>query len=145
MRIAYSFLIVLVAVFLFLLPITDMVYDYRTEERTDSFTTATGVGVTTANVTLHEFIYDDDTSTVSISSSIAEAPAFSSYNGTTKTVLVASLTDNTTRTLEVSYDIDAITDSDAINNLLDRVSWIWLLIAAAFPVGGLAAIWTGRG
>ncbi len=37
MRIFYSFVIVVTAVMLFLLPLTDMVYDFRTDPVTDSF------------------------------------------------------------------------------------------------------------
>jgi len=144
MRIFYSFLIIMTSVFLFLLPLTDMVYNYRTDPVTDSFDVDTAVGVTSDNFTLDDFIYDDDDDTIEIESSIDEIPGLVSYNFTSKTVWVGSLTANTTRTLEITYDIDVITDSDAINNLLDRVAWIWMLICIAFPVASLAAIWTGR-
>lgn len=145
MRIIYSFTIVLTSVFLFLLPLSTLVYNYRTDPRTDDFTVTTAAGVTTANVTLLKFIYDDDTGTVSFSSTIDEVPALTSYNATSKTMLVSALTDNTSRTLSVTYDVNVIEESDAINNLLDRVAWIWMLIVIAFPMAGLAAIWTGRG
>ena len=145
MRIIYSFTIVLTSVFLFLLPLSTLVYNYRTDPRTDDFTVTTAAGVTTANVTLLKFIYDDDTGTVSFSSTIDEVPALTSYNATSKTILVSALTDNTSRTLSVTYDVNVIEESDAINNLLDRVAWIWMLIVIAFPMAGLAAIWTGRG
>jgi len=144
MRIFYSFLIIMTSVFLFLLPLTDMVYNYRTDPVTDSFDVDTAVGETSDNFTLDDFIYDDDDDTIEIESSIDEIPGLVSYNSTSKTVWVDSLTANTTRTLEITYDIDVITDSDAINNLLDRVAWIWMLICIAFPVASLAAIWTGR-
>ena len=121
-----------------------MVYDYRTEPRTDTFNATTGAGVTTANVVLHDFIYDDDTDTISFDSSIAETPIVSTYNGTTKLLTVASLTANTTRTLEVTYDIDAIPDSAAINTLLDRWAWIWMLVVIVFAPASIAAMWTGR-
>jgi len=144
MRIFYSFLIIMTSVFLFLLPLTKMVYNYRTDPVTDSFDVDTAVGETSDNFTLDDFIYDDDDDTIEIESSIDEIPGLVSYNSTSKTVWVGSLTANTTRTLEITYDIDVITDSDAINNLLDRVAWIWMLICIAFPVASLAAIWTGR-
>jgi hypothetical protein len=145
MRIAYSFLIVLVSVFLFLLPITEMVYDFRTDLEDDTFTVTTAVGVTSANTTLLHAIYDNDTDTISYTSNITEVPAFSTYNSTTRQLLTTGLTANVTRLLVVYYDIDAITDSDAINTLLDRLPWLWILICAVFPMAGLAAIWTGRG
>lgn len=144
MRIVYSFLIILVAVFLWLLPLSDMVYAFRTEQETDESTVATGAGITTSNVTLTQFVYDDDINTISVTSTINEVPAISSYNSTSKTVLVSSLTANETRTLSITYDTDVITDNDAINTLLDRADWIWVLIVIAFPVASLAAIWTNR-
>jgi len=144
LRIFYSFLIVVTSVFLLLLPLSDMVYNYRTDPVTDLFSVDTALGQTSENVTLDDFVYDDDDDTIEIESSIDEDPGFHSYNATSKTVWVESLTENSTRTLEITYDIDVITDSDAINNLLDRVAWIWMLICIAFPVASLAAIWTGR-
>ena len=144
MKIVYSFLIVLVAVFLWLLPLSDMVYSFRTDSTTDESTVDTGVGETTSNVTLNQFTFDGISSISTVSSSINEVPITSSYNSTSKTVLVSSLTDNETRTLSITYDVDVITDNDAINTLLDRAAWIWMLIIIAFPVASLAAIWTNR-
>ena len=144
MRIFYSFMIILVAVFLWLLPLSDMVYAYRTDPVTDASSVDTGVGETTADITLDNFVYDDDIDTISVSSSISEVPSVSSYNGTTKTVSIASLTADDSRTLSVTYDVDVITDNDAINALLDRAAWMWMLVIITFPVAGLAAIWTNR-
>lgn len=144
MRIIYSFIIVLTAVFLMLLPHSDMVYEFRTEAQTDNFSVETGAGVSSSNITLDDFIYDNDDDTIEYDSSIDETPVTSSYNATTKTLLVSSLTANTTRTLEITYDVDAIEDNDAINALLDRFAWIWMLVNIAWPMASLAAIWTGR-
>ena len=144
MKIVYSFLIILVAVFLWLLPLSDMVYAFRTDAVTDESEVDTDVGETTANFTLDNYVYNDDIDTISVSSSINEVPVVSSYNSTSKTVLVSTLTANTSRTLGITYDIDVITDNDAINELLDRASWIWMLIIIAFPMASLAAIWTNR-
>ena len=144
MKIVYSFLIVLVAVFLWLLPLSDMVYSFRTDPVTDESTVDTGVGETTSNVTLNQFTFNGISSITSISSSINEVPAVSSYNSTSKTALISSLTADDSRTLSITYDVDVITDNDAINTLLGRASWIWMLIIIAFPVASLAAIWTNR-
>ena len=144
MKIVYSFLIILVAVFLWLLPLSDMVYAFRTDAVTDESEVDTDVGETTANFTLDNYVYNDDIDTISVSSSINEVPVVSSYNSTSKTVLISTLTANTSRTLGITYDIDVITDNDAINELLDRADWIWILIIIAFPMASLAAIWTNR-
>ena len=78
MKIVYSFLIVLVAVFLWLLPLSDMVYSFRTDPVTDESTVDTGVGETTSNVTLNQFTFNGISSITSVSSSINEVPAVSS-------------------------------------------------------------------
>ena len=127
-----------------MLPLSDMVYSFRTDPVTDESTVDTGVGETTSNVTFTQFTFDGIGSITSVSSSINEVPAVSSYNSTSKTALISSLTTDDSRTLSITYDVDVITDNDAINTLLDRAAWIWMLIIIAFPVASLAAIWTGR-
>jgi hypothetical protein len=129
-----------------MLPLTGMVYLFQTEQRTDSFAITTGVGETTANVTLVKFIYDDDTSTIEYNSSIAESPSTSTYNGTTKTLLIAGLTDNTSRSMTVAYDVDAIAaEGAAISSLLTRIPGIYLILIVSFPVVALLAIFLGKG
>lgn len=145
MRIFYAALVVVVAAILFMLPVTLAIYDFRTDLREDEFTSPTGVGVTTANVSLGKPIYDDDTGTVDIFSDLdTDVPTYSTYNGTTLQLGIAGLTANTTRILTVTYDIDALEGSDAISAILDIVPFIWLLIAIAFPPAALFAIFTGR-
>ena len=130
---------------LWMLPITAAIYDFRTDVQEDSFTSDTAVGQTTDNVTLSKVLYDNDTQTIDILSSISDdVPAYSSYNGTTRLLGISSLSANTTRTLTVSYDVDALSASNAINNFLDAISWIWLLCIAVFPMAALAAIFLGR-
>ena len=133
MRIFYAFLIVVVAAILFMLPMTEAAYDFRTDLREDTFSSDTGVGVTTANVTLHKPVYDDDTDTIDIASDLGtDTPVYSSYNSTTRQLGVSGLTTNTSRTLTVSYDIDALNGSSAINSLVDRIPWIWMIVTIAF-------------
>lgn len=145
MRIFYAFLIVLVSVILWMLPVTEAVYDFRTELRTDTFSTTTAVGVTSANETLLDDLYDDDTGSVDIDSDDAtDIPLANSYNGTTQVLNITGLTANTTRTLDVSYDVSALEGYDAISTLLDRVSWIWMLVIISFGPAALFAIFTGR-
>ena len=145
MRIFYAFLVIVVAAILFMLPVSDAIYDFRTDLREDEFISATGVGVDTANVTLGKPVYDDDTGTIDILSDLAtDVPAYSSYNGTSRQIGVSGLTANTTRTLTVSYDIDALGGSGAINNIMDIIPFIWMLIIIAFPMAALFAIFTGR-
>ena len=128
-----------------MLPVSEAVYDFRTDLREDEFTSPTGVGVTSANVTLGEPVYDDDTGTIDYFSDLStDVPAYSSYNATSRQLLVSGLTANTTRVLSIFYDVDALAGSDALNNFVGYIPWIWLLIIIVFPIAGLAAIFTGR-
>ena len=127
-----------------MLPLTAQAYDFRTDEREDTFTVATGVGETTANVTLLKAVFDNDTSTISFSSNVSESLAVSTYDTATKTLGVSGLNAETTRELDVSYDVDALGASSAISNLVDRVAWIWLLSVIAFAPAALVAIFLGR-
>lgn len=145
MRIFYAFLIIVVSAILFMLPLTEAIYDFRTAERTDTFTTGTGVAATTANVTLIVKLYEDDLGSVDVDSNLAtDAPVGSTYNSTPRVLTVTGLTDNTTRTLEVTYDFAALTSNTAINTVLDLVPFIWLLIIIAFAPAAIFAIFTGK-
>lgn len=144
MRVFNAFMILVASVFLWLMPISDAIYDFRTDQETDNFTVTTAVGVTAANVTLLDTLYDNDTSTISYISSIAETPTFYSYNSTTRTVWTTGLTANTSRTLTVYYDRSALAGNTTLETVLDWTPYIYYLILAAFPVCGLAAIFIVR-
>lgn len=145
MRIFNAFLAIFASVILFLLPLTTAIYDFRTDLRTDTFSIATGVGVTSANETLLNDLYDGDIGSIDIASDdAADVPLANSYNATSRLLNITGLTDNTTRTLSISYDIDALLGSDAINILADRAPWIWMVMVIAFAPAALFAIFTGR-
>ena len=145
MRIFYAFLVIATATMLWMLPITSAIYDFRTDIQEDSFTSDTAVLQTTDNVTLSHVLYDSDNSTIDILSSISDdTPVLSSYNSTSRLLGISGLSANTTRTLDVSYDVDALKGSDAVNRLLDVVPYLWLMCIAVFPPAALAAIFLGR-
>lgn len=144
MRIFYAFLVIITATFLFMLPITQAVYDFRTDVREDTFTVTTAVGISSANTTLLKAIYSDDTATIGYESSIAEVPVLSSYNATSRQLTTSGLTDNTSRSLVVSYDVTALNDATGFDTLLDRVPLIWLLMVIAFPIAALASMFVGK-
>lgn len=144
MRIFYSFLIVVCSAILILLPVTTGVYDYRTDIRTDNFAVTTDNTSDNSTVQLFKAIYDDDISTLEFSSDdVDDAPYYSSYNSTSRALVIAGLAVSTIRTLEVSYDVDAVSEG-ALSTFLDLLPWIWIIIWVAFPIAGLVAIWTGR-
>lgn len=108
MRIFYAFIIIFVSAILFMLPFTQMAYDFRTDPRTDVFTVDTAVGITTGNESLYDDLYDDDMGSIDIDSTLAtDLPMPSSYNTTTRLLDITGLTANTTRTLSITYDYDA--------------------------------------
>jgi len=128
-----------------MLPLVPMIYDFRTTQREDTFTIATAVATTTANVTLHGRIFDDDINTIVYTSDISETPITSAYHAGTHTLLMASLTANTSREMIVQYDIDALAgEGTAINTLLDRVPMVYLLLIVAFPIAAAAAVFMNR-
>jgi len=130
---------------LFFIPITEATHDYRTDLRTDTFrSTDTAVGVTSANVTLLKVLYDDDTEEISILSSIsADVPAFSSYNTTSRQLNMSGLSANTTRTVYVSYDVDALESSEAIATFIGYLPLLWYSVCILFPMGAIASLFLG--
>ena len=145
MRILYGFLVMVTTVILWMLPVEEAVYDFKTALRTDTFLTATGVGATSANETLLDDLYEDDTGGVDIDSDDStDTPVANSYNATSQQLLVTGLTANTTRILEITYPYDALVGFDAIEIVVDRFPFIWMLLIIVFPIGAFAAIFMGR-
>ncbi len=145
MRILQAFLILVTSAILWLLPVSSAVYQFKTDVRADTFSATTAAGVTSANVTLLKALYLDDTSTISFTSNeTTDIPLASSYNSTNRQLLVSGLGGSLTRTLDVSYDVYALTGGGAIDTLVSRLDFIWLLALIMLPVAGLAAIFLGR-
>lgn len=144
-QIFYSFLIMMVSVFLWILPISESTYAFRTDLREDSFTVSTGAGVTSANVTLFDEVYDDDTSTISIvSDDVDDTPLYSSYNSTTRQLTFSGLAASTDRTVTVTYDADALQGASVFHTLMDQAPWLYILMVIVLPIGGLVAVWWRR-
>ena len=145
MRIFYAFLVLLTSVFLWMLPVTDMVYDFCTTLRTDTFSATTPLASTTANVTLWGDLYDCDMGSIDIDSdNTTDTPVPSSANCTSRVLLVDGLSANTTRILTVAYDVDSLTGFPALKTLLDMAPFIWIVIILCFAPAAIFAIFTGR-
>lgn len=145
MRIFQGFLIVMVSVVLFMLPVTMAIYNYRTDVREDSFNYETGGAETTANVSLHTPIYDDDTNTVTILSDLAtDIPLFASYNATTRLLDMTGMTVASNRTIRVSYDVNSLADHDALDTFIGWIPFIWIILISIMPMAGIYAIFRGR-
>lgn len=78
--------------------------DFRTDDVVQNEIVATAAGVTSANITLDNDLYSNDTTNiVSISSNLTETPVATSYTSSTNVLLVSALNANTSRTLIISY------------------------------------------
>lgn len=145
MRIFYAFLVLVTAAILFMLPVSEAIYDFRTDLKVDALPSYTAPAETTDNLTLTHQVYDNDTSSVVVLSSDSDdLPILSAYDDPTHSVLISGLTDNTTRTLQISYDIYALSGWDAIDVVVSRVNLIWFLCIIAFIPAAIVVIFRGR-
>jgi len=130
---------------LFLFPITEATYDFRTDVREDTAEVETAVAVTTGNMTLIKAVYDSDTSTIDLASSLpSDLPVYSSYNVTSRQLVFAGLTANESRTMYVNYDVDALVGTPSIGTLLNINPFLWYAFAIVFIGASIAALVLGR-
>ena len=128
-----------------MLPVSRAIYNYRTDVREDSFNYETGGAETTANVSLHTPIYDDDTNTVAIFSDLAtDIPLFAAYNTTTRLLDMTGLVVASNRTLRVFYDVNSLADHDALDTFIGWIPFIWIILICVMPLAGIYAIFRGR-
>ncbi|MBE3085699.1 MAG: hypothetical protein IMZ64_05720 [Bacteroidetes bacterium] len=131
--------------FLWFIPITSAIYDFRTDIQTDNFQVISALAVNTGNVTLSRELYDNDIQTINLNSNLStDDPVLTSYNGTTRVLQLSGFTADSTRTLEVVYDKASFTPSSSINSFMDVLPWFWMILLAVFPFAALAYIWWGR-
>jgi len=143
-KIFKAFLILMASTILFLLPLTMIVYDFKTDQQTDLFSVVTA-NTTTENITLSELLYDADVTTVYVLSDLStDNISWGSYNAGTNNLLIYGLRADSIRVLTATYDVDALGGNAAIIVLVDRLAWFWLLLIIAFAPAALAAIFTGR-
>jgi len=145
MKIFQSFLIILCVGILLMLPITTAIYYFRTYVKEDTSYAATDVGITSANITLIRKVYQDDPSTIKLSSDLpTDVPALVSYNLTNRVIEVTGLTPSKTRTLTIDYDVDALNLSPALADFTDHIGLIWMISVIAFAPAAIAAIFMNR-
>jgi hypothetical protein len=146
LRIFYAFLILLTSVLLWFIPVTDLIYDFRTDVRNDDIVKVTNASETSANVTLHTYIYGSDATLASVTSDEgADAPVIYAYAPSNHTANITGLSVSLSRILTVTYDVDALSGSTAWDKILDDiVPKLWLLIIIIFPIAALVAMFLGR-
>lgn len=141
-KIFWSFIIIFLSVLFAFLPVTDAAYAFKTDTKTDTFSVSTGAGETTGNVTLFKTVYDDDTSTIELlSQGAGDEPIWTSYNTTTRALIITGLSENLTRSLSVTYDTTAAGTTGAIATIIDNFSTpIYILLVVLFPIAGFLAL-----
>lgn len=145
MRIFQGFLIMVVTVILWLLPVSEAVYGFQSTQREQSETISTGAGVTTATIILDRPIFEDTyINNVYYSDLSTDTPAYSNYTTLTRELTISGLTASDSRTLTILYDVDGLSFHPAIKTVINIIPTIWILILVAFPVVSLIAIWKGR-
>jgi len=112
-----------------------------TDLREDNFTVSTATGTSNTTVQLFKELYEDDVFSIHLlSDDVDDIPLYHSYNSTTRALLVIGLADNTTRTLDVTYDVDAINNSYFATATM-TITYIWLIIIPLFALGSLVWLW----
>lgn len=137
-------MILVFSALLWLVPISSLVYTFRTDVTLNTFYTSTGVGVTQTTVTLTKFVYDDDTSTILIRSDLnTDVPVLVSYNTTSRATVINGLSDNVSRILFVEYDTDAFNNS-SWDTILNMFPSLWLIFIICFDLAALVAVLVDR-
>jgi len=105
-------LLVAALIIILLLPASILAIDqFRLDEQSDPFNVTTGSGVTSANVTLSQELYGDETRNASVTSNLTgDAPIASSYTSSTQVLNVTGLVASESRQLTVEYKIDRMGD-----------------------------------
>lgn len=108
---------------------------FRLEDRTDYFTVASGA--TSANVTLTQDLYNDDTQNVSsVSSNVTtDAAVASTYTSSTNVLLISGLDSSASHYLTVVYSIDRLGEYYGAG-AASRVLPVLLILGIISIVGG---------
>lgn len=120
----------------------------QTDEREDAFgAVVTGGGITVADVVLLGDLYDGDIlNVVSITSTLGtDVPLSNAYVPGTNTLTVAGLTAAQTRTLTVTYQIDALTNYAAVGSFFGFTPLLIGVAVVAIIAGAIFVAFRNRG
>ena len=130
-------------IILLLSAVIPAINDFRSEEYTESHgVVTTGVGGTTANLTLTQDLFLDENSEVeSVTSNVTnDVPLVSTYTSATDRLLITGLVASTARTLTVVYNIPSLDNYYAVD-IATRVIPL-LLVLGVFGLVA-AAVYAG--
>lgn len=120
----------------------------QTDNRTDAFgAVVTGGGVTTANVVLVGDLYENDVlNVISITSDLGtDVPLVGTYTALTRTLQVTGLTAAETRTLTVTYEINALTGDNApVGSFFGFLPIIIVVALVAIVIAAVVAAFKNR-
>jgi len=124
--------VIVVVIGLIMAPLVfDQVHDVQTDKKSESFSVTTTTGETSTTVTLSEDHYYTTTQEMSVTSdNAADSPSITSYDPDTRQVTVGGLAEATSRTLTITYLIDALKDfpgSKAISGLIPLLYIVGIL------------------
>ncbi len=107
-----ALLIISACLIILLLPATLVaINSFRAAEYTDTFNNTTGAEQISANLTLSQELFNDDSINLTISSNrTADAPYPNSYASATRILNVTGLVASSTRTFIVEYKVGALGD-----------------------------------
>ncbi len=142
MRIVATFLSLVLTALLFMLPVSSAIYDYRTEPYSQTFSDLTTAG-TSANVSLFKSIYGGDYTTLECASDLATDNCTHGYyyDATSHVVQINGFTVGGTRDLIVTYDVNALTATTALDGFLNMLPWIWYLLIIGVLAISVYVIW----
>lgn len=131
--VAVMFLILVMA------PVMDSITDFRTDTLTETFNAATGVGVTTYNTTLTSPLWNNNRAHAETSSDLnTDTPTPSSYNVTSRNLLVDGLTANTSRVITIEYKTAGLADYEGVEEVSTKTPlFLWGIVIVA-PIIALA-------
>ena len=118
---------------------------FRLDDQVDPFVETTGGAETTADVTLSQDLYGDETRNASVSSNVTgDAPVASSYVSATNVLTITGLQVSTSHYLTITYKINRLGDyfGAAAGS---RVVPVLLILGVMCIVGGAGYQAFGRG
>lgn len=135
----------IVSAILWLFPVSEGVYDFRTNTREITVEVTTAIAETTADIVLTQPLYDDDIDLATVFSDLGtDTPTVTDYDDVTRELEISGLDDDETRNLTITYPYDCLSLNVALNTVMDIIPVIWILILVGFPAVSLIVIWQGR-
>ena len=126
--------------------ITEGVKSFRTDIIEQTFTVATAVGVTTANISLTHSLWNEDITEITrlTSDDSTDTPVADSYVAANKRVALSGLTANTTRAIEIDYSSAGLDDYAGADQASTNIPGITVGMFILIPLAVVAAVFIRR-